>query len=118
MRTRMPPKSRVRQIALPRSPGCSVAGTLLQSVVPNGMSRISISGPPRTARENVHAAERRDILALLIEDPELAHHRSAIGLGARRLLLEDAHLRPQRIAGAHRPGPADLVHPRRAQAAG
>src|SRR5690348_328332 len=37
MRTRMPPNSRLRRQAVPRSPGCSVRSTWDQSVVPKGM---------------------------------------------------------------------------------
>jgi hypothetical protein len=47
MRTRMPAKLRVRQVAKPVSPGCVVGRIVAQSVVPKGMSRISmVVSPP------------------------------------------------------------------------
>src|SRR5262245_32357759 len=45
MRTRMSPNCRVRQYAIPVSPGCSVRSTEDQSVVPNGISDISMEDP-------------------------------------------------------------------------
>src|SRR5580765_8821608 len=42
MRTRIPPKTRVRQNAMPRSPRCSVRSTCAQSVVPKGMADMSM----------------------------------------------------------------------------
>src|SRR5215510_10721472 len=44
MRTRMPSKVCVRQVARPLSPGCTVGSMADQSVVPNGMLDISMSG--------------------------------------------------------------------------
>src|SRR5215467_3197688 len=45
MRTRVAPNCRVRQIATPDSPRCSVGSSVDQSVVPNGIS-INCTTPP------------------------------------------------------------------------
>jgi hypothetical protein len=51
MRTRRAPNCRVRQSALPRSPGCSVGAIADQSVVPNGISLICIDVSPAERNE-------------------------------------------------------------------
>src|SRR5262245_51847056 len=47
MRTRIPPKTRVFQVATPCSPRCSVDSMPDQSVVPKGMADICMSWAPR-----------------------------------------------------------------------
>src|SRR6478672_8938876 len=61
MRTRIGPNSRVRQRAVPVSPGCSVGAIVAQSVVPNGRSLICIGqGPVRECwmSPNAECADR------------------------------------------------------------
>src|SRR4051794_1078364 len=56
MRTRISPNCSVRHSALPVSPGCSVAGTVDQSVAVNGMSVMRIARvPARLSRRHDRA---------------------------------------------------------------
>src|ERR1051325_2624624 len=94
MRTRMPPNSRVRHVAVPVSPGWTVGSTPAHSVVPNGTLAICTGRPCRAPRLRAlwrfaqgrpDAIARLEILQRLLRGLELVHR--AVGLAHREDVL-------------------------------
>src|SRR5471032_2696534 len=101
MRTRILLKLRVRQKALPVSPACSVRSTSVQSVVPNGISNISmglfLAGFPLARNSAPLRQGRGQAFRPAIEHGAPARHARAVDIGRRvvyeqdRLCRSDAH---------------------------
>src|SRR5579883_13489 len=64
----------------------------------------------------MHRQKGEDILALLIPDAVGDAQDAAVGLRARRLLLDHFELGVQRVAGTHRAQPAQFIEPGRPHA--
>src|SRR6185437_1862492 len=66
----------------------------------------------------MHGEEGQDILALLVLDAISDARDAAIGLRARRLLVDHLELGVERVTGTHRLHPAQLIEAGRAHAGG
>ena len=74
------------------------------------------SGSARAAEEEVGGAEGDRAALVLVDQLRVGDHDAAVGLGPGRAGLDDRRPQPDGVAGAQRDLPAQLVHPRRAEA--
>src|SRR6185312_6952794 len=70
----------------------------------------------RAAAEESHAADRHDHLAFLVDHLAQCLERAAIGPALGRDGIDDGEPAGERVTGAHRLQPLDLVDARRAHA--
>ena len=66
--------------------------------------------------DHERAPELADDDAVLVQHLRLRDHGAPVGAALRRVGLDDAHAAGEDVAGAHRPGPAQALDPRRAEA--